>query len=163
MPPLKLLYLHGLGAVGGGFKARWLADEGYDVDNPHLPDDDFASALAIAQGAFERRRPDCVVGSSRGGAVAMNLDRDGCPLVLLAPAWMRWGTARTVKPPAVVLHSPQDELIPVDFSRELVAASGLGPQALVLVGTAHGMTDPPALQALVAAIEQVTGARPSAS
>ena len=35
---------------------------------------------------------------SRGGAVAMNIDGGEARLVLLCPAWKKWGTARTVKP-----------------------------------------------------------------
>ena len=42
--------------------------------NPKLPDESFAEALGIAQAEFDRHQPDVVVGSSRGGAVAMNFD-----------------------------------------------------------------------------------------
>lgn len=61
------------------------------VPNPSLPDDDFAAAVRIAQTEFDRHHPDVVVGSSRGGAVAMNIDSGTTPLVLLCPAWNRWG------------------------------------------------------------------------
>ena len=53
---------------------------------------------------YDRHHPDAIVGSSRGGAVAMNLDSGSTPLVLLCPAWRRWGTATTVKPGTVILH-----------------------------------------------------------
>jgi hypothetical protein len=36
---------------------------------------------------FDQHHPDVVVGSSRGGAVAMNIDAGAAPLVLLCPAW----------------------------------------------------------------------------
>jgi hypothetical protein len=39
-----------------------------------LPDDDFATAVKIAQEEFDRHQPDVVVGSSRGEAVAMNIN-----------------------------------------------------------------------------------------
>ena len=45
---------------------------------------------------FDEHRPDVVVGSSRGGAVAMNLRNDSARLVLLCPAWKKWGSAKTV-------------------------------------------------------------------
>jgi alpha-beta hydrolase superfamily lysophospholipase len=70
-----------------------------------LPDDDFDEAVRIAQAEFDRHRPDVVVGSSRGGAVAMNIDTGDTPLVLLCPAWKRWGSAKTVKPGTVCLSS----------------------------------------------------------
>ena len=55
----------------------------------------------------------------------MNIDRGSTQLVLLCPAWKRWGTARTVKPGTVILHSGADDVIPFADSRELVRASGL--------------------------------------
>jgi alpha-beta hydrolase superfamily lysophospholipase len=44
-----------------------------------LPDDDFEAAVRIAQDEFDRHKPDVVVGSSRGGAVAMNLKIGSTP------------------------------------------------------------------------------------
>lgn len=158
MPRPKLLYLHGLGAVGGGFKAHWLVEQGFTVDKPALDDHDFAVALEAAQACLHRSPPDCIIGSSRGGAVAMNLERGQIPLVLLAPAWMRWGEARVVAPPVAILHSPHDELIPWEYSRQLCRQSGLPEAILELVGQAHGLTDPPALEALVNAIERLVAA-----
>jgi hypothetical protein len=38
-----------------------------------------------------------VVGSSRGGALAMNIGRDEANLVLLYPAWKTFGTVKKVK------------------------------------------------------------------
>jgi alpha-beta hydrolase superfamily lysophospholipase len=51
--------------------------------NPALPHEDFAAALAIAQTEFDRHQPQVVVGSSRGGAVAMNINSGDAKLVLL--------------------------------------------------------------------------------
>ena len=56
------------------------------------------AAVAIAQDEFDRGKPDVVVGSSRGGAVAMNINSGDTNLVLLCPAWKRWGAATKVKP-----------------------------------------------------------------
>ena len=61
--------------------------------------------FAIAQAEFDKHQPDVVVGSSRGGAVAMNINSGDAKLVLLCPAWKKWGTAKTVKPGTVILHS----------------------------------------------------------
>jgi alpha-beta hydrolase superfamily lysophospholipase len=73
--------------------------------NPTLPDDEFEAAVRIAQAEFDRHRPDVVVGSSRGGAVAMNINSGSTPLVLLCPAWKRWGAATKVTPGTVILQS----------------------------------------------------------
>src|SRR5688500_9699957 len=57
---------------------------------------------------------------SRGGAVAMNIKSGAAKLVLLCPAWRKYGTARTVKPGTTVLHSRADDTVPFADSEELV-------------------------------------------
>jgi len=94
---VKLLFLHGWQSTPGGVKPTYLKDQGHEVLNPALPDDDFDAAARIVQTEFDQHHPDVVVGSSRGGAVAMNIQAGTTPLVLLCPAWKRWGTARKVK------------------------------------------------------------------
>src|SRR5437868_3625057 len=131
---MKILFLHGWTSVPGGVKPTYLARHGHEVINPKLPDEDFAEAVRIAQAEFDQHRPEVVVGSSRGGAVAMNLRAGDARLVLLCPAWKRWGTATTVKPGTVILHSRADDVIPFADSEELVRASGLPATALVEVG-----------------------------
>ena len=69
---MKILFLHGWQSTPGGLKPTYLKDHGHEVLNPALPDDDFDAAVRIAQAEFDRHQPDVVVGSSRGGAVAMN-------------------------------------------------------------------------------------------
>src|SRR3954451_20087063 len=134
---MKILFLHGRGSVPGGVKPTFLARHGHEVLNPALPDEDFDQAVRTAQAEYERHRPDVIVGSSRGGAVAMNLDSGSTPLVLFCPAWKRWGTARTVKPGTMILHSEADDVIPIADSRELMWASGLPASALIEVGSDH--------------------------
>jgi hypothetical protein len=91
------------------------------VLNPALPDDDFENAVGIAQAEFDRDHPDVVAGSSRGGAVAMNINNCDRPLVLLCPAWKQWGTATTVKPGTIILHSPTDEVVPFSERESLLS------------------------------------------
>ena len=43
-------------------------------------------------------------------------------LVLLCPAWKNWGTATTVRPDTVILHSRADDVIPFADSDELFVA-----------------------------------------
>jgi len=114
---MKLLFLHGWQSTPGGLKPTYLKSHGHEVLNPVLSDDDFDAAVRITQAEFDRHRPDVVVGSSRGGAVAINIDSGSTPLVLLCPAWKRWGTARTVKPNTVILHAPADDTVPFDDSQ----------------------------------------------
>ena len=150
---MKILFLHGWHSIPGGVKPSHLTQNGHEVINPPLDDDDFINAISTAQNEYDRHRPDVIVGSSRGGAVAMNLDSGSTPLVLFCPAWKRWGTARTVKPGTVILHSEADDVIPIADSRELVRASGLPDNALVIVGNDHRLSDPKPLAAMLAACE----------
>lgn len=150
---MTILFLHGWHSVPGGVKPTSLADRGHQVINPKLDDDDFELALATAQAAFDRYRPDAVVGSSRGGAVAMNLNCGTTPLVLLCPAWKRWGTATTVKENVTILHSRADEVIPFADSEELVRNSGLPDSVLIEVGNDHRLADADSLEAMAKACE----------
>lgn len=151
---MTILFLHGWHSVPGGVKPSYLAAHGHTVINPALDDDDFEAAVRRAQGEYDRHQPDVIVGSSRGGAVAMNLQAGDTPLVLLCPAWKRWGTARTVKAGTVILHAEADDVIPITESRELLRASGLPESALVVVGNDHRLADPEPLRALLAACER---------
>ena len=55
-------------------------------------------------------------------------------LVLLAPAWKRWGKATSVKKNCIVIHSPHDEIVPFGDSVELCEASGI---ELIAAGMDH--------------------------
>jgi len=146
-----ILFLHGWRSVPGGVKPTYLATHGHTVINPQLPDDDFAEAVRIAQAEFDKHRPHVVVGSSRGGAVAMNINSGDAKLVLLCPAWKKYGVARTVKPDTVILHSRADDVVPFADSEELVRHSGLPVQNLIEVGTDHRLADAEPLAAMLKA------------
>jgi GNAT superfamily N-acetyltransferase len=150
---MKILFLHGWQSTPGGLKPTYLKDHGHEVLNPALPDDDFDAAVRIAQAEFDQGEPDVVVGSSRGGAVAMNIDAGSTPVVLLCPAWKVWGTATTVKPGTVILHSRADETVPFADSEELVRSSGLPSSALIVVGAEHRLADSESLAAMLRACE----------
>jgi alpha-beta hydrolase superfamily lysophospholipase len=152
---MKILFLHGLNSTPGGVKPTYLAQHGHEVLSPALPDDDFDATVRIAQAEFDRHQPNVVVGSSRGGAVAMNIKAGDTPLVLLCPAWKRWGTATTIKPTTVILHSKADEVVPFADSEELVRNSGLPPFSLIEVGTHHRLADKESLKRMLEAVEVV--------
>jgi hypothetical protein len=148
---MTILFLHGWTSIPGGVKPTFLADHGHEVINPKLNDDDFDAAVRTAQAAFDQHQPDVIVGSSRGGAVAMNIDSEETSLVLLCPAWKNWGTATTVKPNTVILHSRADDVIPFADSEELVRNSGLPSESLVEVGNDHRLADPEPLAKMLEA------------
>lgn len=150
---MRILFLHGWTSKRGGLKPSYLARHGHEVLNPALPDDDFDEAVRIAQAEFDEHQPDVVIGSSRGAAVAMQIDVRDVPLVLLCPAWKGWGSATTAKPATTVLHSPADDIVPFTDSQELIRNSGLPPSALRVVGTDHRLADDESLRAMLEAAE----------
>ena len=158
---MTILFLHGWTSVPGGVKPTYLVDHGHSVINPALPDEDFEAAVQIAQAEFDQHEPAVVVGSSRGGAVAMNIASRNARLVLLCPAWKKWGSATTVKSGTVILHSEADTVVPIAHSRELLARSGLPQSALIVVGSDHRLADPEPLAAMLAAVESVAPSRSS--
>ncbi len=146
---MKILFLHGWHSVPGGVKPTYLKDHGHKVINPSLDDDDFTAAVATAQAAYDQHKPDVIVGSSRGGVVALNIKAQNTPLVLLCPAWKNWGTVKKLKPNSLILHSRKDDVIPFADSEELVADSGLSQETLIEVGSDHRLADDESLSVML--------------
>jgi hypothetical protein len=109
--------------------------------------------VSAIQEEFDKHQPQVIVGSSRGGAIAMNV-RSSARLVLHCPAWKKWGTAKTVRACTVILHSRADDVIPFADSEELVRSSWLPASALIEVGTDHQLADPEPLGAMLSACEE---------
>lgn len=148
----KVLFLHGLESQPGGVKPRFLKEKGYQVFNPQLPKSSFEESIKIAQDRIDKESPDVVVGSSRGGAVAMCLESRGAKLVLIAPAWKRFSESqdKSVSESDIILHSMNDEVVDYDDSVELSASDGA---YLMAVGECHRMNDSDALEGMLEAIE----------
>ena len=72
----------------------------------------------------------------------MNIQSQDTPLVLLCPAWKKWGSATTVKANTTILHSKQNDMVSFTDIVELVANSGLPPETLLEVGQDHRLADP---------------------
>jgi hypothetical protein len=154
---MTILFLHGWTSIVGGVKPTFLKEAGHTFLNPALPDDDFEEAVRIAQAEFDQHQPDVVVGSSRGGAVAMNIESGDKPLVLLCPSWKKWGSATTVKANTIILHSRTDDVVPFEYSVELIKNSGLPESALIETGTDHRLADPEPLEMMLRACERLSG------
>ena len=81
----------------------------------------------------------------------MNIDSGDKPLVLLCPAWKKWGTATTVKPNTTILHSRSNDVVPLADPEELVRNSGLPESALIEIGNDHRLADAEPLRAMLEA------------
>jgi len=142
---MKILFLHGLQSKPGGAKVKFLESLGHEVMNPYLPHEDFQESINIAQNLI-KEKPDVIVASSRGGAIAMSVCREGIKTILIAPAYKKYD----VKPPVstgneIVLHSINDDIVPVVDSARLVSNQGY---KLHVCGADHRMSDDVALQML---------------
>jgi len=134
----RVLYLHGLGGRRAGPRTERLIDLGYGIVYPDLPPDDYAHSVEIAQAHVTG--VDLVIGSSRGGAVAMGLTTDK-PVLLLAPAWKLCGIQPVVpNERTYIIHGLADERVPHSDSEELAGACGIGGN-LILVTDKHSLTD----------------------
>src|SRR4051794_33083590 len=112
--PMKILYCHGRDGSPNGQKAVALRDAGHEVIAPALPADDWEVSVRAAREALASAVPDVLVGSSRGGAVAMRASAGSTvPLVLLAPAWRRFGVEPVVGRDTRILHGIKDDVVPL--------------------------------------------------
>ena len=152
---MEILFLHGWHSTPGGRKPEFLRESGHTVFNPALCPDDFDLALKVAQESLVRNRPDIIVGSSRGGALAMNLDSGQLPLVLMCPAWKHWGSVGKVSKNTMIVHSRNDEVVPFQESLQLASVSALPKSHLIEVGTEHRLSSPEALEAMLKACQDL--------
>lgn len=127
MAQLRVQFIHGLEGSPQGTKARILARH-FETRTPAMDTSDFEACVAVQADALAGFRPEVLVGSSFGAAVAVALLQRGLwrgPTLLLAQAALRRG-APTELPPGVpiwLVHGLRDELIDIEDSRRL-ASSG---------------------------------------
>jgi hypothetical protein len=95
---MRIICLHGWQSVPSGVNRTFVSQHSHEFFDPKLLDEDFALAVQIAQREFDNHQPDVVVGSSRGGAVAMNVRSSSARLVLVCPPWKKRCNAKTVSP-----------------------------------------------------------------
>ena len=147
-----VLYLHGLNSKPGGNKPRFIEKHGYRVLNPALPKNSWDDSIQIAQNLVLKEKPDVLVGSSRGGAVAMSVNTNGAPLVLVSPAWNRFKVPTNIPPSSVIIAPPDDKIVPTSDSKFLSSECR---GTFICAGNNHRMNSQDALEAIVDAIAWV--------
>jgi predicted esterase len=126
MARLRVQFIHGLEGSPQGAKAQLLSRH-FDTLTPAMDTSDFEACVAVQSDALAVFRPNVLVGSSFGAAVAVALLQRGLwrgATLLLAQAALRRG-ARADLPPGVpiwLVHGLRDELIDIEDSRRLAAA-----------------------------------------
>ena len=159
----RILYLHGLESSPNAGKATRLREEGHEVVGPQLDHGaDLTASIATAQAALDAALAEgsvhVIVASSRGGAVACGLQTRGVPLLLLCPAWKKFGLDARLSGRVRILHAAADDLVPLADSVELLERSGLPAEALTIVGVEHRLHDEAATKAMFAAVIELAGA-----
>lgn len=149
----KALLLHGWFSSGSS-KSIFLHSLGFKVYTPQLSNFSFQQAVDDANEMLDRICPDLIMGISRGGAVALNIQHQDIPTVLLAPAWKHFGNVSEItNPRTIVVHSPKDGMVAYEDSVELINASNHG--RLVTAGMDHRLNDYDAQFAVEKAINQL--------
>lgn len=137
----SIVFLHGLESGPTGTKAAWLRAR-YGAFTPALDTTSFPAAVAGAAAAIAEHRPQVIVGSSYGGAVATRLVLDGVwtgPTVLIAPAAHRLGIDASLPPGtrAIVIHGDLDDVVLLADSHALVTGAGEGVELWTIAGGDH--------------------------
>ena len=150
---MKVLFLHGKEGTPLGTKPTYLKEQGYEVEAPVLDKNDWEASREAARNAFESFNPDVVVGSSRGGALACDLNTGGIPKILIAPAYKHFpakviGLDKTTW----VLHCQEDAIVKYEHSVQLAESTGA---TLLECGENHRMSDKTTLKLLSSLIDFV--------
>jgi predicted esterase len=122
-PEIRVQFAHGLESSPQGNKARLFAEH-FTALTPSMNTRDFAQCVDVHARALEVFRPNLLVGSSFGGALAVALLMRGLykgPTLLLAQAALRYiPDARLPAGVSVTLvHARQDDVVPFQDSEQL--------------------------------------------
>ncbi|TFG94639.1 MAG: alpha/beta hydrolase [Myxococcales bacterium] len=161
---IRVQFAHGLESSPAGSKARILAEH-FDALTPEMDTSDFESCVDVHSAALRSFRPDLLVGSSFGGAVAVELLRRALwrgPTLLLAQAALhRRPEARLPESVAIwLVHGLYDELIDPDESRRLAATGSPDFVRLTLVDDDHRLAASVAEGRLVEWVRDLAAWRP---
>ncbi len=150
---LRVQLIHGLEGSPKGRKAQVLARH-FDTLTPAMDTSDFEGAVWIQAEALARHRPQVLVGSSFGGAVALALLQRGLwrgPTLLLAQAGLRRGLPPDLPPgiPVWIVHAPGDAVVPFSDSERLARAGDPARVRLIAPRDDHALTESTRSGALV--------------
>ena len=136
-------FIHGLESSPQGIKAQLLARH-FTALTPAMDPRDFEASVALQHRAACEFRPDVLVGSSYGGAIAVALLQRGLwrgPTLLLAQAALRRGQPAELPPDVTVwlVHGVRDAIIDAEDSRRLARAGTPSRVRLIEVDDEHSL------------------------
>lgn len=144
VPNLRVQFAHGLASSPYGNKARLLSQH-FDAHTPEMDTRNLESCIGVHKAALESFKPDLLIGSSFGGAVAVALLERGAwrgPTLLLAQA-ARYYMPSCRLPEGVrvtLVHATEDEVVDVSGSRELAQTGTPSLVELIEVDDDHALT-----------------------
>ena len=138
---LRVQFIHGLEGSPHGAKARLLAKH-FCAFTPAMDTRDFAACVEVQAAALRSFRPDVLVGSSFGGAVAVELLRAGLwrgPTLLLAQAAVKRdpGARLPEGVPVWLVHGRRDDIVDPEDSRALAQTGTASLVQLIEVDDDH--------------------------
>ncbi len=156
----RVQFIHGLEGSPQGSKAQLLAAH-FDALTPAMNTLDFEACVASQARVLGEFRPQLLIGSSFGGAVAVALLQRELwrgPTLLLAQAAQRLGLEPRLpqQVPVWIVHGLRDELVDPEDSRALAQSGTPGRVRLVLLDDDHplsGFVEGGGLVSLVREIE----------
>ncbi len=150
---LRVQFVHGLEGSPRGAKARLLARH-FDARTPAMDTKDFEACVALQSRVIREFGPDVLVGSSFGGAIAVELLCRGAwngKTLLLAQAALRYDPATRLPDDVTIwlVHGTRDTLIDVADSRRLAESGSPDRVRLIEVEDDHALHASVASGALV--------------
>lgn len=138
---LRVQYIHGLGGSPEGVKASYLAEH-FITLAPEMDTSNFEGAVRAQGEALIGFRPDVLVGSSFGGAIALVLLQRSVfrgPTLLLAPAITAYDIEPRIPDNVFVhiVHGTQDDVVNIEDSRALSQTGSNGMVTLFEVEDTH--------------------------
>jgi len=162
MTTLRIQFIHGLEGSPQGNKARLLAEH-FDTQTPAMDTSDFDACVVRQAEVLESFRPDVLVGSSFGAAIAVALLAQGRwagPTLLLAQAALRYDAQARLPEDVTVwlVHGLQDDLIDPEDSRRLARTGTPGRVRMIAVEDDHALHRSVASRQLLDWIEEIARA-----
>jgi predicted esterase len=158
---VRVQFIHGLESSPQGAKAQLFARH-FTARTPAMDTRDFAASVEVQAAALREFAPHVLVGSSYGGAIAVELLQRGAwrgPTLLLAQAALRRGLPAVLPRDVTVwlVHGTRDAIIDPADSRVLASSGTPGRVRLIEVDDEHSLHTTVEDGRLVAWVEELAG------
>jgi hypothetical protein len=144
MTTLRVQFIHGLEGSPAGAKAQLFAAH-FTALTPVMDTHNFPACVELQAATLASFRPDVLIGSSFGGAVAVALLQRGLwrgPTLLLAQAALCYGLPAQLPQDVHVwlVHGQRDDVVDIADSRALACSGTPGLVRLIEVDDDHSLS-----------------------